>query len=119
MYRYRCETGATRKALERLDKLKNIGAVVKIKGYRFRSNRKDNNGNWWSGLHERVMVYGTDGTARFSDFLWGYGGEGPRGLVELLLRCGASKEWAESIAFYSERKNEVGTDWEIQLRSAA
>lgn len=38
------------------------------------------------GIHPRprIMVTGTKGKARFGGFLWGYTGEGPRGLMHLL-----------------------------------
>lgn len=80
-YRYRYDNGETRIALKGMETaLPKIGTPLLVKGYRYRGR--------WNRLHDAVMVTGTEGTARFSGFSWNYGGEGPRGLVELLVRLG-------------------------------
>jgi len=107
MYRYRDNSGATRLGLQRMEKhLAKIGQVVEIQGKR------------WSGkyLHqEGVFVKGMTGTARFNSVLWGYGGEGPRGLVQLLVRLGVDKQVAETVAFRTPRHDQDGLDWTIKF----
>ncbi len=75
MYRYR-ETvnGVTLHSLSKLHHLDKLGILLSICGYRYRHK---------GVLHERVMVRGTNGSARFGGFCWGYWGEGPRGLQKL------------------------------------
>jgi hypothetical protein len=114
MYRYRCEVGSTPRALNKLNKVDKLGTILKVQGYRFRSTRKIGD-QVYNTTHERVMVYGRNGTARFDGFCWSYCGEGPHGLVELLLKVGVPKKWAEAVAFGAPRRNEVGTDWSIHL----
>ena len=60
------------------------------------------------------MIKGENGSARFGGFSWGYGGQGPRGLIRVLQLCGVPLETAESIAFNSVRKDVLGTDWELK-----
>ena len=75
-YRYRDGRGCTRDSLARRKHLPKIGQVVEIQGKR------------WNGKYrhtEGVLVKGTNGSCRFGGYCWGYSGEGPRGLVELLV----------------------------------
>jgi hypothetical protein len=64
---------------------------------------------------EAVMVIGTRGSARFEGFLWGYGGEGPHGLRNLLLMLGVPIGVAKHVAFDKTRQDECGTDWEYEV----
>ena len=108
MYRYRYDGGTTRGAQKRFDRLlKRLGKIIVVRGYRYRGR--------YNTTHEAVMLKGENGTARFSGLLWGYGGEGPRGTLELLQKLGLSKEAANKIAFETPRKDEVGIDWEIAV----
>jgi len=112
-YRYRDHSGGvTRPSLTRVARnLHKIGQPYLVRGYR------------WMGKHnvdwEGIMVKGDQGTARFEGFLWGYGGEGPRGLVQLLIRLGVKKPDAERIAFRTPRLNAIGTDWELDIMANA
>ena len=105
MYRYRDNSGCTRMGLERMEKhLAKIGQVVEIQGKR------------WSGKYrhqEGVLVKGTSGTARFNSVLWGYFGEGPRGLIQLLVKIGLDQSVAETVAFRTPRHDQDGIDWKI------
>src|SRR5262252_11104704 len=105
-YRYRCEQGTTRQARPRFAKCSRLGNILSIEGRRYRSN----------GItHERVFVTGTHGTARFDGLCWGYAGEGPRGLRDLLMFLGLIDFLAESVAFTAPRTERLGTDWSIKL----
>ena len=104
-YRYRDGAGCTRISLERVEKhLAKIGQVVEIQGKR------------WSGKYrhqEGVLVKGVNGTCRFTGFNHGYSGEGPRGLVQLLVRLGIDQQVAETVAFRTPRHDQDGIDWKI------
>jgi hypothetical protein len=63
------------------------------------------------------MIKGEKGSLRINSFCWGYGGEGPRGLVQLLIALGLSDSTAKSIAFDTIRKDDVGTDWIANKKS--
>lgn len=106
--RLRYNQDCTRNALDRLEKvLAKIGQITKIKGYRYFGR--------YNTTHEAVMLYGVNGTARLSGYLWGYSGEGPRGLVQLLMKLGCDRAYAELIAFNTPRKTALGADWTIDL----
>jgi hypothetical protein len=117
-YRYRDNScGVTRISLERMKRhLQKIGVPKIVRGYRFVSTRRHD-----SMVHttdrEAVLVIGTKGSARFEGLCWGYGGEGPRGLRDLLVECGLPNEQAEKVAFESHRSDDCGTDWEIRCGS--
>ena len=101
--------GVTSKSLSAVDlHLSRLGKITKIRGYRIMKKNI-------RAKFEYVMVTGENGTARFGGFCWGYFGEGPRGLIKLLTKCGVESEIAETIAFHTERKDEIGTDWLINL----
>lgn len=105
MLRYRDNGGGlTRISLRALRNLPKLGTIRRVRGYRYRSKY---------GLEEAVMVYGDKGTARFEGFLWGYGGTGPNGLVQLLEKVGMDRPFAEEVAFKTPRGNKAGTDWEL------
>lgn len=107
--RLRYNQDCTRDALDRMDKvIAKVGQVTKVKGYRYFGR--------YQTTHEAVMLYGTKGTARLSGVLWGYFGEGSRGLVQLLTKLGLDQSKAETIAFSTPRRNEIGTDWSIDFK---
>ena len=119
-YRYRDNScGVTRISLERMRKhLRKIGRPQVVRAYRFRSKRQYRLAQlqqYTEVTREAVLVKGTRGTARFEGFCWGYGGEGPRGLRNLLLMLGVPVGVAMQIAFEKQRKDECGTDWEYQV----
>jgi hypothetical protein len=103
--RYRDHAGGlTQKSVRALRNLPKLGTITKVRGYRF----------WGKyGLEEAVMVYGENGTARYEGVLWGYGGTGPSGLVQLLRKIGVDGHFAERVAFYTPRRDNVGTDWTL------
>lgn len=108
MYKYRDYNGSsrhTRKVMERI--LAKVGEVVSVRGYRYIGR--------YFALHEAVLVRGTKGTARFNGVNWGYHGEGPRTLIQLLRLVGMSESMSQHIAFNSCRKDEVGTDWKAEF----
>ncbi len=111
MYRYRKTTGVSRDVLEKFKKHRGrLGEIIRIVAKRFKSRRK---GFTIPVAFEVVMVYGTTGTARFDGCCWGYSGQGPRAVYELLLACGIPSPLAENAAYRSERRDASGVDWEI------
>lgn len=94
-YRYRDPQGSTRFSLDAMSKhLAKVGKLIDIKGY-----VSDAKG------YKRVfvMVRGEYGSARFMGFSWGYSGEGPRGLKQLLDVAEVSEEFQKLI---------LATSWE-------
>ena len=76
MYRYRQTSGSTRLSLIAFEKHHHkIGDVVRIKGYCYKGRVANQMG---------VLIVGTKGTMRLSGLSWGYSGEGPRGLKQIL-----------------------------------
>ncbi len=111
MVRYRTrQHGLTKASILGLRNLSKIGTPLKVSGYRKNVRRLFSSG-WFKLTQEFTKVVGTNGTATFSGFLWGYGGEGPCGLVCLLTKLGLDQNQAEDIAFNTPRRTEVGTDW--------
>ncbi len=115
MLKYRDKSyGLTRKSVNAIKHIKRLGTIHKIIGYRYYARVK-----FESGFHpikrEAIKVIGENGFAVFSGFCWGYGGEGPSGLHELLLQCGIHDTIATRVAFNQKRYNDVGTDWELEL----
>lgn len=124
--RYRCEAGSSSRAKARFHHVSRLGTIHLVRAYRFTSTRsyRDESGerHTYTASHERVMVKGENGTARFDGVCWSYGGEGPRALVELLIQCGVARGYAEFVAFRSQRKQHDGVDWELpvnELRAVA
>jgi len=115
-YRYRDNScGVTRISLDRMKKhLHKVGEIVKIKAYRFSSTRSYVD-NECTANREAVMVTGSNGTARFEGFCWGYFGTGPRGLEQLLRLCGVSESFARLVACETHRGQDQdhGIDWEL------
>ncbi len=106
MIRYRTGGISTSNCEKRVDKhLARIGKIQYIKGYRYQGKY---------GSTEAVMVKGENGTLRFQGFLWSYHGQGPRGLIYLLQKCGVDQDFAERIAFDTPRNYpNVGEDWRL------
>jgi hypothetical protein len=111
-YRYRDHSGGiTRPSLRRVrDNLHKIGQPTLVRGYCYVGRY---------GKDEAVLVRGERGTARFEGFLWGYFGEGPRGLMQLLIRLGVKKPDADTIAHDVPRRYVPGTDWELEIKCNA
>lgn len=70
---------------------------------------------WMHIEREFVKVRGTLGTATFSGFLWGYNGEGTRGLHQLLMTIGVDFNLANYIAFDTRRNSDIGVDWHYDI----
>lgn len=87
--------------------LAKLGHITYVKAYRYFGRYGTN--------HEAIMVKGENGTARFNGLCWGYGGEGPSGTCELLLKLGLTVAEAQMMAYNKPRRdfNQLGVDWEI------
>lgn len=119
MLKYRDKSyGLTRKSVNAIKHIKRLGTIQRIVGYRYNARVKlpsSQGDRWWQIKREAVKVIGENGFAVFSGFCWGYGGEGPSGLHELLLQCGIHDTIATRVAFDQKRYNDVGKDWELEL----
>jgi len=114
MYLYRSRPCSTLQALKSIAKvLPKLGQILSVRGYRFTSTRGTGTDAYTTN-HERVIVEGRNGKAIFNGLLWGYSGEGPRGLVTLLRATGLSKLVAEHVAFRTPRLEIDGTDFELE-----
>jgi hypothetical protein len=98
---------STRHNRDSFDRIKKLGRLKYIKGYRYFGR--------YHTSHEAVLVVGEFGSIRFGGLLWGYSGEGPRGLHELLLKVGVPSQKASSIAFHAPRLEALGEDWRLTL----
>jgi hypothetical protein len=110
MYRYRDNAGSTKGSLKRLKHLEKLGKFLYVKGYVYQGR--------YGTKHHGVLVRGRKGTARFNGFAWGYGGEGPRGLAQLLKLLGVEQQVIEETAFTKVPWggwDEVGEKWRINL----
>lgn len=121
--------GITQTSLNNLDKLTRCGNIYSISAIRkeikHRPHReyyldptegykvKKEYGTFWC-KDELVEVIGTNGTAIYSGFCWGYGGEGPRGLKQMLLQAGVPEELAHKAAHLTIRHDMCGTDWRLE-----
>jgi hypothetical protein len=107
MYRYRDNAGSTHHSLERMKHLPKVGRVLLVRGYEYVGR--------YGALHTGILVKGDKGSCRFGGFCFGYGGEGPRGLVRLLLALGVPQKTAEAVAFNVPRQDKPGIVWEIEF----
>lgn len=103
--RYRDKSGTTRRSINAAKKhLSRIGELKRIVGSVNQSKY---------GLKSGVTFHGTNGSARFGGLSWGYGGEGPHGLIEVMILAGVPKHIAESITFDSKWNFTKGIKWEF------
>lgn len=105
--------GVTNVTLRKMGRaIAKLGRIKSIRGYRYIGR--------YNVDHEAVLVRGENGTARFEGVLWGYYGEGPAGLVQLLERCGVDKERARLVAYSTHRRcPTIGTDWTLDFSRPA
>jgi hypothetical protein len=100
MYRYKApHDGCTRHSIKGLKYINKLGKLISIQAYTVASKNKLKTGwNVFLNTHIRIKIIGENGTCIFGGFSWGYGGEGPRGLIELLKSCGMNQELATHYA---------------------
>jgi hypothetical protein len=84
--------GVTRISITKFHHVDRLGKLTYIKGHFYKGKY---------GNEANVVVRGVNGTCTFSGLSWGYGGEGPHGLLQLLLKCHVPIQDATSIAFRS------------------
>lgn len=107
MYRYR-NNGSTSQCLVAVERhLPKVGKIHTIRGYVYHGRYNTN--------HVAVMVKGANGSARFSGFSWGYGGEGPRGLKEVLQKLNIpSNEIERVLKVEWNGWSKLGEVWKIE-----
>jgi hypothetical protein len=90
--------GVTSRSIKKFHNVHRLGRLYYVKGT--------------SQDHQyHVIVVGENGRCCFGGLCWGYQGEGPHGLVQLLKTLGLSQDVADDIAFYSPCTEKSGTDW--------
>mgnify|MGYP007100937703 FL=1 len=116
---YRHEHGCSNKALKYAPKhIRRVGQIRTIEGYRWASRRSyvcegDGERHYWRNTHERLRIRGENGQVLLDGVCWGYHGQGPRALVDMLVVAGLTKQLAEYVAFNSPRNDSAGVDWKI------
>jgi hypothetical protein len=101
MYRYKApHDGCTRHSVKGLKYINKLGKLVSIEAYTVGAvidkNHKERSS--WIDSKLRIIVRGEHGSCTFGGFSWGYGGEGPHGLIELLKTCGMTPQMASHYA---------------------
>jgi hypothetical protein len=106
--RYRDQAGSTRiSTIASKKHVARLGKLEYVRGYVYRGTY---------GMTFATIVKGENGTARFRGFSWGYGGEGPHGLLYLLQRLGVDDATANKTAFETPwETNTIGEKWRIDL----
>lgn len=97
---------STQMCRERFHKIEKLGNIKFVKGYRYFGR--------YHTSHEAVLVVGENGSARFGGLLWGYNGQGPNGLKDLLLKLHVPEDKAEFIARIYRSTN-IGEDWRLSF----
>lgn len=89
----------TRACLKGLSDTGRIGVVHAIEGgYVLRDPADDQADGLFPGVHQAVVVRGAADNTLFTAFGWGYGGEGARGLAQLLRHLGMDEPIAREFA---------------------
>ena len=104
--RYRGSLGVTRKSLDQLKHLPKLGKIKYVRGYFYQSKY---------GPRAAVLVRGANGSCRFGGFSWGYGGEGPRGLQQLLIKLGVESTTIEKVVYNTPWTEEIKEHWRIEF----
>jgi len=89
MYRYRENNGVSRQSIDAIKHVVKVGKPNSIVGYRYRGR--------YNTSHIGVMVKGDKGSARFSGFSWGYGGEGCRALQKLFAHLNVPESEVQTV----------------------
>jgi len=115
-YRYRNKPCSTVQARKKFPKVCGVGRLLSVSGERYQTLVNASDGGKRQANYEVVKVTGSNGTARLFGLLWGYQGEGPHGLRDLLLFLGFKLPFADMVAFKAIRHPNVnGTDWKIEI----
>ena len=106
-YRYRNDRSTKANTTKFAKILPKLGRIRYVKGVAYR--------NKYGNTQEAVIVRGENGYARFGGLLWGYHGEGPRGLAELLRHLGWDNEDSVLFAVRTVRDNNppMGEQWKL------
>jgi hypothetical protein len=104
-YRYRNDRSTKANTTKFAKILPKLGRIRYVKGIAWK--------NIYGVTQEAVIVRGENGYARFGGLLWGYYGEGPRGLADLLEHLGFNKQDALSFAYNTVRDDNppMGEQW--------
>jgi hypothetical protein len=112
--RIRNKPGSTLQARRHFHKCARIGNIVKVEAVRYTAMFKGETSKF-PITNEVIRVTGTHGTVRLMGLCHGYGGEGPRGLKDLLLFLGLKQQQAELVAFKIPRLQVNGIDWKLEF----
>ncbi len=109
--------GGTNAARKKFHRVSEMGGITSIIGRRYKGYHPSGSGVGKIAItHEVVEINGWHKSFRFGGILWGYSGEGPRSLCDLLQFCGFNKTHAEQISQF-RRLDVIGTDWSIDYLS--
>ena len=99
--------GITSASLSALKHLPKVGKVRYVRGYVYKGR--------FGAYHVGVLVAGELGTIRFGGFLWGYGGQGPRGLNQLFAKLGLDLDATSLVLGWSPNFNKAssGEHWRV------
>ena len=103
---------STQMCEDRFERISRIGLLKSITGYRYFGR--------YHTFHEAVMIRGDKGSIRFGGLLWGYSGQGPRGLKNLLTNLFGNHPWIDDIVYNTKRKNSLkkkDVSWKISLEN--
>lgn len=101
--RYRYNGGTTRRAIKySLKHIPRLGDIKEVRATRV-------------GWREYITFIGSLGSVRILGFSWGYSGEGPRGLCEVLTKIGVFCKIAEYVSKGCARAHCPGTDWKLRF----
>lgn len=116
--RLRNKPGSTMQARRSFHKVARLGNLIKVEAIRYTAMFKGASGKY-PITNEVIRITGTHGTLRLHGLCWGYGGEGPSGLRDLLQFCGLKKGHADLVAFSTPRRphSQLGVDWTLEFNT--
>ena len=108
--RYRDNAGSTFRSLTAAKHVARLGNLEYVRGYVYQGKY---------GTRVGVLVRGSNGTARFDAYSWGYNGTGPNGLKRFLAMIAVPEQVADNIAFNTPwETDKIGEKWRYQFQAA-
>jgi hypothetical protein len=118
--RVRNKPGSTKQARQHFHKCSRIGNILKVTAERYVGHyNSSDKSHRYPITQEVIRVTGTHGTVRLFGLCWGYGGEGPHALRDLLMFLGLKAGHAGLVAFQMPRRghSELGVDWTLEFNA--
>jgi hypothetical protein len=119
MYHYKApHDGCTRFSVKGLKHIDKLGKLISIEAYTVGNKIDLTDFKNWHDNKIRIIVRGEKGSCTYGGFLWGYGGEGPHGLVDLFIKCGMPCILAENYALLGTLGPNDATEKNTKLYNA-